>query len=96
MKYEWTDWITHVPGQQLPVGLYVLFEFHCYSRNCGQPYTKEGFVTAEMRSHASWYAKSPADQFACMIRRYKLRIIADEQSQQVDDRTDASTTSTAA
>ena len=77
MTYEWTDWIEHVPGQELPVGFYVLCEFVGYSRNGGEPYEKEGPITAECKGHPSWYAKTPFEK-GVMIKRYKIRVEREE------------------
>lgn len=77
MKYQWTDWIEHVPGQELPVGTYGLWEFHGGFTNGGVPFAKEGALTAKHKGHGCWYA---TDLYGthCVIRRYKLRSIADE------------------
>lgn len=78
MKYQWTDWITHIPGQELPNGAYALFEFHGRWRNGGEPYQSEGIVTPKMRGHRSWYATHSGERGYAMIRRYKLRSVAEE------------------
>ena len=80
-KYQWTDWITHVPGQRLPAGSHGLFEFHGARRNGGVPYAEEGTVTPEMKSHGCWFETDINGRY-CVLVRYKLRSIAleDEQS----------------
>lgn len=78
MRYEWTGWIEHTPGQELPAGLYVRFEFQGYSRNGGKPYELEGTITPAMRGHGCWYAASPGDEGYCMVRRYKIRAAFEE------------------
>ena len=50
-KYEWTDWITHIPGQELPAGLWGQFEFLGRYANGGKPYVQEGLITKEHRGH---------------------------------------------
>jgi hypothetical protein len=84
MKYQWTDWITHVPGQELLPGTYGLFEFQGKTRNRGRPYTKEGLITAEHRGHPVWRATKPGERIGkeswSVLRRYKLRSIAAEET----------------
>jgi hypothetical protein len=78
MKYQWTDWITHVPGQVLPPGIHVLCEFQCLSKNNGRPYTRAGLITPIMRG---WPGKvTKPTKRRCMLRRYKLRSIATEEA----------------
>jgi len=74
MKYQWTDWITHVPGQQLPVGTYGIWE---QVGRSGVPFQTEAMITAKQKNHPSWFM---TDQFgkAKMLLRYKLRSIAEE------------------
>ena len=84
MKYQWTDWITHVPGQELLPGTYGLFEFHGLNRNGGEPYAVEGAITSAHRKHGSWYATTPGENEWCMIIRYKLRSIAEESEQSAE------------
>jgi hypothetical protein len=72
MKYQWTDWITHVPGQQLPVGTYGIWE---QVGRSGVPHQTEAMITAAQKNHPTWFA---TDRFgkAKMLTRYKLRSIA--------------------
>jgi hypothetical protein len=79
MKYQWTDWITHVPGQELLIGTYALFEFQGTTKNAGQPYEKEGAVTAAHNGHPCWRLSEPNGRW-CRINRYKLRSIAIEET----------------
>lgn len=74
MKYQWTDWITHVPGQQLPIGTYGIWE---QMGRDGRPFETEAVLTAEQRNHPTWFATNPYGH-AKMLTRYKLRSIADE------------------
>lgn len=74
MKYQWTDWITHVPGQQLPVGTHGIWEF--VGRD-GVASEKEGTLNSSHRNHPCWFADNPYGM-AKMITRYKLRSIAEE------------------
>lgn len=78
MKYQWTDWITHVPGQELVPGTFGLFEFVGKYRNGGVPYQKEGMITSKHRGHGSWHVTCPGERRAAMLTRYKLRSIAEE------------------
>lgn len=79
-KYQWTDWITHVPGQQLPVGTYGLWEQVGPSL---VPHQTEALLTTAQKDHPTWFA---ADPYGCakMLTRYKLRSIAleDEATQE--------------
>lgn len=77
MRYDWTDWITHVPGQELPAGMYGMFEFHGLRRNCGIPYITEGVITPQMRGHKTWHATSPGERGHAMLLRYKLRVVCE-------------------
>lgn len=77
MKYEWTDWIKHTPGQELPVGLYGIFEFHGSRTNGGVPFTIEGVTNSKMRGHGCWRATHP-DGLYMMLLRYKLRSTSEE------------------
>jgi hypothetical protein len=74
MKYQWTDWITHVPGQQLPIGTYGIWE---QVGRSGIPFQTEAMITAEQKNHPTW---SMTDRYgiALQLLRYKLRSIADE------------------
>lgn len=84
MKYQWTGWITHVPGQELPSGTYALFEF------CGAnpyrdgtspfvPFQVEGMVTKDMRGCPAWKMVDDHGPGYCRIIRYKLRSAAAEE-----------------
>jgi len=74
MKYQWTDWITHVPGQQMPVGTYGIWE---QVGRSGRPFETEAMITASQRNHATWFATHPNG--GCLqLLRYKLRSIAEE------------------
>lgn len=75
--YEWTDWITHVPGQELPAGMYGIFEFLGSRTNGGVPWTNEGQITHAMRGHGAWKADNPHGKYAMMLR-YKLRFLSEE------------------
>lgn len=77
-EYEWTDWITHIPGQELLAGMYVRCEFLGYTRNGGKPYTREGLVDQKHRGHGVWYERNPYGKYV-MLLRYKIRIESDEQ-----------------
>lgn len=77
-KYQWTDWITHVPGQELPNGTYGIFEFHGRLGSTVQRYTVEGEITAEHKGHGSWHATVPGVGLYAVLERYKLRSVADE------------------
>lgn len=78
MKYQWTDWITHVPGQQLPVGTYGIWEFLGTTRNAGLPYEVEATITAKQRGHPVWWCDNPNERKWCQLLRYKLRSVAEE------------------
>lgn len=78
-KEQWTDWIDHTPGQELPPGLYVRFEFLGKWRNGGKPYVLEGLITPAMRGHGCWHAKHPGEENFCMVRRYQIRALYEEQ-----------------
>lgn len=77
-KYDWTDWITHVPGQELPAGFYGRFEFQGSTRNGGLPYVKEGGITPAMKGNLVWRATYPGEFNVCLLRRYQLRIDLEE------------------
>jgi hypothetical protein len=78
MKYQWTDWIEHVPGQELLPGTHGIFE--CVGRrNGGVPYRQEYTVTTKERGHPCWHLDNPNGSHV-MILRYKLRSIAEEQT----------------
>jgi hypothetical protein len=81
MKYQWTDWITHVPGQRLPIGTHGLFEEKNRHGNLSQ---REGTIRRSTFEAANW---DMADEFGThtMITRYKLRSIAEE-AEQVSER----------
>lgn len=81
-KYQWTDWITHVPGQQFVVGTYGLFEFigSAPVRKGTKPYVPyqvEGQITAAQRNHPCWFM-TDNDGSHCRVIRYKLRSEATE------------------
>lgn len=73
-KAKWTDWIAHVPGQEVPAGFEIRVEFldRKDRRNILQ-----GVTGPTTKKHPCWYA---TDQYgiAKMITRYKLRVIEDE------------------
>lgn len=81
-KYQWTDWITHVPGQQLPIGTYGLWE---QVGRSGIPQQTEASITAAQKNHPTWFETGPNGK-AKMLTRYKLRSIAleDEQTAERD------------
>lgn len=77
MKYQWTDWITHVPGQQLLCGTYVLVEFvgdrpARPGTKPGVPFYAEGVITADHKNHPCW-SMTGTSGIAVRIVRYKLR-----------------------
>jgi hypothetical protein len=78
MKYQWTDWITHVPGQEMPAGTYGLWEFHGRRNGKLKIYATEGLITAAQNGHGCWYATVPGKGGYCVLTRYKLRSIAQE------------------
>lgn len=84
MKYQWTDWIEHIPGQELVNGTYAIFEFQGAHRNGGLPYQKEGAVTPSMKGHGTWHATSPGANEYAMLLQYKLRSVSEE----IDDTTE--------
>lgn len=77
MKYQWTDWIMHVPGQRLLSGMHILVEEIGYIGTSGKPRTIEGTLSAKSVKAPNW---DMVDQYGThtMITRYKLRSIADE------------------
>lgn len=77
MKYQWTDWITHVPGQRLLPGMHVLVEEIGHIGTHGTPQTVEGRLDAKSANASNW---DMTDEFGShtMILRYKLRSIAEE------------------
>lgn len=77
-RYEWTDWITHVPGQRLPNGTYGLFEFVGKYRDSGKPIEREGVITPARRDCPLWDVTNANDPGWCMLTRYKLRTEFDE------------------
>lgn len=77
MKYQWTDWITHVPGQELLPGTYALCEFVGARRRGGKPFLDEGMIRTEMKGHPCWRMTDPHG-VAVQLLRYKLRSIAEE------------------
>lgn len=77
-KYQWTDWITHVPGQEMPAGTYGLWEFRGRLHGTVQTYEAEGMITAAHRGHGTWYATIPGFGLYATLTRYKLRSVADE------------------
>ena len=83
MKYDWTDWINHTPGQELPAGLYGIFEFFGSRTNGAAPFTIEGVTTIKMRGHGSWHATHP-DGAYLMLLRYKLRSASEEVESSVE------------
>lgn len=72
-KYVWTDWITHVPGQELIAGMYVRVEY--LDRNLSTS-TAEGRLNAGSKGHGCWHARTPHGKYL-MITRYKLCIESD-------------------
>ena len=76
-RYEWTDWIAHTPGQELPIGLYIMAEHWGSRTNGGRPYIEEGLLSPRQRGHGSWHARNP-DGDCSMIIRYRIRIVVDE------------------
>lgn len=76
-KYQWTDWITHIPGQELPAGAYGIFEF-CgddparFGTKPGVPYEVEGAITPALRGHPCWRMTNDSGSH-CRLIRYKLR-----------------------
>ncbi len=84
MAYQWTDWITHVPGQQLWVGAYALCEFvgACPTRKGALPYVPyqvEGLITSEHLNHPVW-RMTDVNGTHCKLLRYKLRSVVDDQT----------------
>jgi len=78
----WTDWIKHTPGQELLPGTYVRMEM------LGSdliPVVREGMVTSEFKGHPCWYATTPYGR-AKMITRYKIRLDADLNEEEVNER----------
>lgn len=80
MKYQWTDWITHVPGQRLPIGTHGLFEER---DRYGNIYVRAGTVRKSTFEAANW---DMTDEFGThrMITRYKLRSVAAEHENEVE------------
>ena len=78
-RYQWTDWITHVPDQQRPVGTYGIWE---QVGRSGLATETEAMITPAQKNHATWFAATPYGK-AKMLTRYKLRSIA------VEDETEA-------
>lgn len=72
-KYEWTDWIQHVPGQRLPIGFHGIFEQLGSRTRGGKPWQSEGTVTRDVFNCPVWDATNPDGAFV-MLLRYKLRI----------------------
>jgi hypothetical protein len=83
-KYEWTDWITHVPGQRPLVGLYIRAE--CHGKYCrgGKPYTTEGIVTSGHLKNPCW-AMADIDGIAVKVLRYKIRVQSEDQEAKQDE-----------
>ena len=81
-KYQWTDWITHVPGQEMPAGTYGLWEFHGRVDGVICLTEKEGMISSAHKGHGCWHATVPGVGRCMVLTRYKLRSIAleDEQS----------------
>jgi hypothetical protein len=76
-KYQWTDWITHVPGQEMPVGTYGIWEQQGNRLHGGEPFQLERMITAAQKGHPVW-RMTDGDGYACRLLRYKLRSIAAE------------------
>lgn len=77
MKYQWTDWITHVPGQEMPAGTHGIWEVYGTRSYGGVPKQWEATITSAFKGHPCWYATDPSGP-ACVLTRYKLRSIAEE------------------
>ncbi|CAA2139543.1 hypothetical protein [Hyphomicrobium sp. ghe19] len=80
-EYAWTDWIQHIPGQELLPGTYVLMEFVNRERNV---WTKEGQIDASHKGHPCWRMRTPNGP-AVMITRYKIRLDADLTEEEADE-----------
>lgn len=73
-KAEWTDWITHTPGQEVPPGFEI--EVELLGRR-GDVVIERGITNQKTKGHRCWHAR---DQFGShrMVTRYRLRVIAEE------------------
>lgn len=80
MKYQWTDWITHVPGQEMPVGTYGIWE---QLDKHGRVTQTEAAISTAQVGHPTWRMANPFGE-AKQLTRFKLRSIAAEHEDEVE------------
>ena len=73
-KEQWTDWINHTPGQEVPPGFEIEIELKGRNGDC---IVQRGVTSARTKGHGCWHAKDPYGRYK-MATRYRLKVIADE------------------